>query len=85
MLYVSGITPDAVDAARRPARRGSATPRPRPISVLKQDPGGILKAQGYELGDVVMMRVLLVGDPAKGGEHGLRRHDGGLQRSSTAR
>jgi len=26
---------------------------------------GILKAQGYSFGDVVMMRVLLVGDPAK--------------------
>ena len=26
-----------------------------------------MKAQGYELSDSVMMRVLLVGDPAKGG------------------
>ena len=37
------------------------------ISILTKI-GDILKAEGYGYGDVVMMRVLLVGDPAMGGK-----------------
>ena len=64
MLYVSGITPDPVQGA--PADRPMGDTKTQTISVLTkiQD---IMKAQGYELGDSVMMRVLLVGDPTKGG------------------
>ena len=64
MLYVSGITPDVVPGAP------SATPfgdtKTQVISVLTKIET-IMKGQGYSLSDSVMMRVLLVGDPAKGG------------------
>jgi len=59
-LYVSGITPDLPQAAPFPDTKTQTA------SVLKKI-GDILTAQGYGWEDVVMMRVLLVGDPAKGG------------------
>jgi enamine deaminase RidA (YjgF/YER057c/UK114 family) len=64
MLYVSGITPDPVAGA--PAATPFGDTKTQVVSILGKIEG-ILKAQGYELGDTVMMRVLLVGDPAKGG------------------
>ena len=64
MLYVSGITPDVVAGA--PAAAPFGDTKTQTASVLGKI-GGILKAQGYGWEDVVMMRVLLVGDPAKGG------------------
>ena len=64
MLYVSGITPDTVPGA--PAATPFGDTKTQVASVLKKI-GDILKAQGYGWEDVVMMRVLLVGDPAKGG------------------
>jgi len=64
MLYVSGITPDVVAGA--PAATPFGDTKTQVISILTKIQG-IMKAQGYELGDTVMMRVLLVGDPAKGG------------------
>ena len=64
MLYVSGITPEQVAGA--PADRPFADTKTQTDSVLKRI-GGILTAQGYGWEDVVMMRVLLVGDPTKGG------------------
>jgi enamine deaminase RidA (YjgF/YER057c/UK114 family) len=64
MLYVSGITPDPVAGA--PAATPFGDTKTQVISILTKIQG-IMKAQGYELGDTVMMRVLLVGDPAKGG------------------
>ena len=63
-LYVSGITPDPVAGA--PAATPFGDTKTQVISILTKIQG-IMKAQGYELGDSVMMRVLLVGDPAKGG------------------
>jgi len=63
-LYVSGITPDPVQGA--PAATPFGDTKTQVISILTKIQG-IMKAQGYELGDTVMMRVLLVGDPAKGG------------------
>jgi enamine deaminase RidA (YjgF/YER057c/UK114 family) len=59
-LYVSGITPDLPQAAPFPDTKAQTA------SVLKKI-GDILTAQGYGWEDVVMMRVLLVGDAAKGG------------------
>lgn len=64
MLYVSGITPDVV--AGTPAATPFGDTKTQVTSILTKIQG-IMKAQGYELGDAVMMRVLLVGDPAKGG------------------
>jgi enamine deaminase RidA (YjgF/YER057c/UK114 family) len=64
MLYVSGITPDA--GAGAPADRAFGDTKTQAASVLKKI-GDILTAQGYGWEDVVMMRVLLVGDPTKGG------------------
>jgi enamine deaminase RidA (YjgF/YER057c/UK114 family) len=64
MLYVSGITPEQVAGA--PAATPFGDTKTQAASVLKQI-GEILVAQGYGWEDVVMMRVLLVGDPAKGG------------------
>lgn len=64
MLYVSGITPEAVPGAPEATPFGDT--RTQTLSVLKRI-GAILEAQGYSFDDVVMMRVLLVGDPAKAG------------------
>jgi len=64
MLYVSGIVPDPVAGAPADARFGDT--KTQTASVLKKI-GDILNGQGYGWEDVVMMRVLLVGDPAKGG------------------
>ena len=64
MLYVSGITPDPVAGA--PAATPFGDTKTQVISILTKIQE-IMKAQGYELSDSVMMRVLLVGDPAKGG------------------
>ena len=64
MLYVSGITPDVVPGA--PAATPYGDTKTQTISVLTKIEV-IMKGQGYGLGDSVMMRVLLVGDPAKGG------------------
>ena len=63
-LYVSGIVPDPVAGA--PATAPFGDTKTQTASVLGKI-GNILKGQGYGWEDVVMMRVLLVGDPAKGG------------------
>ena len=60
MLYVSGITPDLPSAAPFPDTKTQTA------SVLKKI-GDLLTGQGFGWEDVVMMRVLLVGDPSKGG------------------
>ena len=68
MVYVSGITPPALNAgapAGTPTDFGDT--KTQTIGIIKQIED-ILKAEGLTLGDVVMMRVLLVGDPAKGGK-----------------
>jgi enamine deaminase RidA (YjgF/YER057c/UK114 family) len=66
-IYVSGMTPPVIDEtapAGSTARFGDT--KTQSIGVFKRLEAA-LKAQGYDLGDVVMMRVYLVGDPAKGG------------------
>ena len=68
IMYVSGITPPALNAgapAGTPPEFGDT--KTQTIGVLKRI-DDILKAEGLTLGDVFMMRVLLVGDPTKGGK-----------------
>jgi enamine deaminase RidA (YjgF/YER057c/UK114 family) len=67
-LYVSGQVPDPV----KPAAQGSPAvyapdTRTQSENVFRKIEG-ILKAQGLGMGDVVMMHVYLVGDPAMGGK-----------------
>lgn len=67
-VYVSGQTPPVLNAgapAGTPPQYGDT--KTQTIGIMKkiQD---ILTAQGLTMGDVVMMRVYLVGDPALGGK-----------------
>ncbi|MDB5450941.1 MAG: Endoribonuclease [Phenylobacterium sp.] len=67
-IYVSGMTPPPLNAgapAGTPPEYGDTNTQT--IGVLKRL-DETLKSQGYGFGDVVMMRVYLVGDPAKGGK-----------------
>lgn len=67
VMYVSGITPPVLNPgapAGTPPEFGDT--KTQTIGVLKRIED-ILKAEGLSHGDVFMMRVLLVGDPAKGG------------------
>ena len=67
-VYVSGMTPPALDPkgdTALPATFGDT--KTQTMGVLKRIEEA-LKSQGATMGDVVMMRVLLVGDPAKGGK-----------------
>jgi len=68
VVYVSGQTPPPLNAgapAGTPVEFGDT--KTQTIGVMKkiQD---VLKGQGLTMGDVFMMRVYLVGDPAKGGK-----------------
>jgi enamine deaminase RidA (YjgF/YER057c/UK114 family) len=67
-IYVSGMVPPALDPkgdTALPATFGDT--KTQTLGVLKRIEEA-LKTQGATMGDVVMMRVLLVGDPAKGGK-----------------
>ncbi|WP_340645767.1 RidA family protein [Phenylobacterium sp.] len=67
-IYVSGMTPPALNAgapAGTPVEFGDT--KTQTIGVMKRIEE-VLKGQGYTMGDVVMMRVYLVGDPAKDGK-----------------
>ncbi|WP_374470870.1 RidA family protein [Phenylobacterium sp.] len=66
MLYVSGITPQATNPQAPRDQQTFGDTKTQVTSILGQI-GEILKGQGYGWEDVVMMRVLLVKDPAKGG------------------
>jgi enamine deaminase RidA (YjgF/YER057c/UK114 family) len=63
-LYISGITPPSLSPAT-PAQRGDT--KTQTLNILKIL-GKILDGQGYGYGDVVMLHVYLVADPAKGGK-----------------
>jgi len=63
-LYISGITPPALDRAAPAVRGDTRTQTANILTIL----GGILRGQGYGYGDVVMLHVYLVADPAKGGK-----------------
>ena len=67
-IYVSGMTPPALDPKGDPALTATfGDTKTQTLGVLTRIQDA-LKAQGATMGDVVMMRVLLVGDPAKGGK-----------------
>jgi len=63
-LYISGITPQPL-SPDNPSVRGDT--RTQTLSIFKQL-GNILKSQGLGFGDVTMLHVYLVADPAKGGQ-----------------
>lgn len=65
-IYVSGMTPPVVDANATGVAKFGDT-KTQTIGVIKRLEDA-LKSQGASLSDVVMMRVLLVGDPAKDGK-----------------
>jgi enamine deaminase RidA (YjgF/YER057c/UK114 family) len=65
-VYVSGITPAAVNPDAPAAQRTYGDTKTQTISILKQIEE-ILKAEGMGMKDMAMLRVLLVADPAKGG------------------
>ncbi|MDU9388989.1 RidA family protein [Pseudomonas sp. zfem002] len=66
LIFVSGTLPDVADAK---APKGSiaayGNTETQTLSVLNKL-RGILQAQGLDLGDIVQLRVFLVGDPDKG-------------------
>lgn len=62
-VYVSGITPGAVSGEGAAAVYGDT--KTQTVSILGRI-ADILKTQNMTLGDVAMMRVFLVADPAKG-------------------
>lgn len=67
-IYVSGMTPPMIDAKGDPSLPATfGDTKTQTLGVLKRIEDA-LKTQGATMGDVVMMRVLLVGDPAKGGK-----------------
>ncbi|MGA0608590.1 Rid family hydrolase [Phenylobacterium sp. VNQ135] len=65
MLYVSGITPRPANPQAPRDQQTFGDTKTQVTSILGQI-GEILTSQGYGWEDVVMMRVLLVKDPAKG-------------------
>jgi enamine deaminase RidA (YjgF/YER057c/UK114 family) len=69
LVYVSGLTPDPIAgmADTDPSRFGDTETQTR--SVLKKIDAALAE-QGMGPGDVVMMRVLLVGIPGTGGSGG---------------
>lgn len=67
-IYVSGMTPPALDPKGDTALTATfGDTKTQTLGVLGRIEEA-LKSQGATMGDVVMMRVLLVGDPAKGGK-----------------
>ncbi|MDP1874266.1 RidA family protein [Phenylobacterium sp.] len=68
IIYVSGITPPVTNpGAPEGTPREFGDTKTQTIGVIERIKG-ILESQGATLGDVVMMRVLLVGDPALDGK-----------------
>ena len=65
-IYVSGMTPPVIDEKATGVAKFGDT-KTQTLGVIGRIEAA-LKSQGATLGDVVMMRVLLVGDPAKGGK-----------------
>lgn len=65
-IYVSGMTPPVIDEKATGVAKFGDT-KTQTLGVLGRIEAA-LKSQGATMGDVVMMRVLLVGDPAKEGK-----------------
>ena len=67
-LYVSGLTPSVADpAAPKGTKASYGDTKTQTLSVLGKL-SDALKEHGMTLGDAVMMRVYLVGDPDMGGK-----------------
>ena len=67
-VYVSGMTPPVIDPKAPPGTVAAyGDPQTQTAGVLGRI-SDALKAQGLSLADIVMMRVYLVGDPAKEGK-----------------
>ncbi len=67
IYYVSGIVPSAIDTDADPNSRAAyGDTRQQTISVLTTMKAQ-MEAAGWSLGDIVMMRVYLVGDESTGG------------------
>nr|WP_233355709.1 RidA family protein [Henriciella litoralis] len=67
IYYVSGIVPQAIDAEADPnSREAYGDTKAQTETVLKEMQARMEDA-GWSLGDIVMMRVYLVGDEATGG------------------
>ena len=66
MIYVSGMTPPVIDDKAVGVARFGDT-KTQTLGVLSRIEAA-LKSQGATMADVVMMRVLLVSDPAKEGK-----------------
>ena len=67
-IYVSGMVPPMLDPKGDPALTATfGDTKTQTMGVLKRIEDA-LKTQGASMADVVMMRVLLVGDPAKQGK-----------------
>lgn len=68
LVYVSGQVPPVADPKAPPGSLAAfGNTETQTIGVIRRI-DEVLKAQGLGLGDVVMMRVFLVGDPALGGK-----------------
>jgi len=65
-IYVSGMTPPVIDEKATGVAKFGDT-KTQTLGVLGRIEAA-LKSQGATMADVVMMRVLLVGDPAKEGK-----------------
>ena len=66
-IYVSGQVPPPLNpGAPAGTKVEFGDTKTQTIGVMKKI-ADVLTSQGYTMGDVVMMRVYLVGDPAKGG------------------
>ena len=67
-VYVSGLTPPVADAKAAPGTVAAYGDTKTQAMGVFNRLSEALKAQGMGLGDVVMMRVYLAGDPAKDGK-----------------
>lgn len=67
ILYVSGIVPQVVDPDADPNSREAYGDTKQQTETVLQEMKARMEAAGWSLGDIVMMRVYLVGDEATDG------------------
>jgi enamine deaminase RidA (YjgF/YER057c/UK114 family) len=68
MIYVSGLTPSPINPdAPKGTPPDFGDTKTQTLSIMKKLQDALV-AQDFTMGDVVMMRVYLAGDPAKGGK-----------------
>lgn len=67
ILYVSGAVPTVVDAEADPNSREAYGDTKRQTETVLEAIKQNMESAGWSLGDIVMMRVYLVGDEATGG------------------